>query len=100
MRTARILFASAAVVGVLTSTAFAEDNLDGTVTKIDRLNNTIAIRQAPKGTVGNSDDGTVREFKAKDAGMLEDVHAGDQVSFSTAENSGTTTITKLEKARP
>jgi hypothetical protein len=31
--------------------------------------------------------------------MLESVHAGDRVSFSTADNNGTKTITKLQKAK-
>jgi Cu/Ag efflux protein CusF len=100
MGTARILLASAAAISVLASTAFAEDNLVGTITRINRINNTIAIRETPGGTVGNDSEGLVREFKAKDSGMLEDVHAGDQVSFSTTGNDEARTITKLEKAKP
>ena len=100
MGTAKILLASAAAISVLTSAAFAEDNLAGTITRINRINNTIAIRQTPAGTASDDSDGPVREFKAKDGRMLEDVHAGDQVSFSTTGNDGVRTITKLEKAKP
>jgi len=100
MGTARILFAGAAAISTLVSAAFAEDNLTGTITKINRLSNTVAIRQTQSGTVGEGGDGLVREFKAKDTGMLEDVHAGDRVNYSTAEDNGASMITKLEKANP
>jgi Cu/Ag efflux protein CusF len=96
MGTARLFFASAAAIGMLASAAFAEDNITGVITKIDRLNGTIAIQLTQSGTVGTGGGGAAREFKTKDAGMLESVHAGDRVSFSTAENN---TITKLEKAK-
>ena len=102
MGTASILLASAAAIGVLASAAVAEDNMNGMITKIDRLNSTIAIQQVQSATVGaNGGDATgpVQEFKAKDAGMLESVHAGDRVSFSTADTNGTKTITKLQKAK-
>jgi Cu/Ag efflux protein CusF len=102
MGTARILLACAAAIGMLASAAVAEDNMDGMITKIDRLNSTIAIQQMQSGTVGANGGGAtgpVQEFKAKDAGMLESVHAGDRVSFSTADTNGTKTITKLQKAK-
>jgi Cu/Ag efflux protein CusF len=101
MGTARILLASAAAIGMLASAAVAED-MNGLITKIDRLNSTISIQQVQGGTVGANGGGAtgpVQEFKAKDAGMLESVHAGDRVSFSTADTNGTKTITKLQKAK-
>jgi Cu/Ag efflux protein CusF len=97
MGTARLSLAGAAALGMLVSTAFAEDNITGTITKIDRLNATIAIQQTQGGTVGGSSGGMVREFKVKDAGLLESVHAGDRVNFSTAEGHDSQTITKLKK---
>ena len=100
MGTAKIFFTSAAAIGMLASAAVADDSMTGMITKIDRLNSTIAIQQVQSGTVGaSSGNGPVQEFKAKDAAMLESVHAGDRVSFSTADNNGTTTITKLQKAQ-
>ena len=100
MGTAKLLLASAAAIGMLASAAVAEDNLNGMITKIDRLNSTISIQQVQGGTVGANGGATgpVQEFKAKDAGMLESVHAGDRVSFSTDAN-GSKTITKLQKAK-
>jgi Cu/Ag efflux protein CusF len=98
MGTAKLSLAGVATLGMLVSTAFAEDNITGTVTKIDRLNTTIAIQQTQTGTVGGSSSGgVVREFKVKDANLLEDVHAGDRVNFSTAESNGSQAITKLKK---
>jgi Cu/Ag efflux protein CusF len=82
---------------MLASAAFAEDNITGTITGINRLNGTIAIQQPQTGTVGGSGGGAVREFKVKDANMLENVHAGDRVTFSATGNEGSQTITALKK---
>lgn len=101
MGTARLslagTLAGAVTLGVLVSTAFAEDNVSGTITKIDRLNATIAIQQTQSGTVGGSGGGVVREFKVKDANLLDSVHAGDRVNFSTADSNGSQAITNLKK---
>ena len=99
MGTARLLLASAAAIGMFASAAAAED-MNGMITKIDRLNSTVSIQELQGGTVGANGGATgpVQEFKAKDAGMLESVHAGDRVSFSTEAN-GSKTITKLQKAK-
>src|SRR5262245_50681013 len=96
MGTARIVIAGAAAIGMLASTALAEDNVTGMITKIDRLNSTVSIQQVQNSTVGASGGGAVQEFKTKDAGMLESVHAGDRVSYSTTEAGGAKTITKLQ----
>jgi Cu/Ag efflux protein CusF len=99
MRTAKFIFAGAAAIGTLASVAFAADDMIGMITRIDRLNNTITIQQAQKGTVGGSAGGagSLQEYKAKDAAMLDAVHAGDRVSFSATDTNGTGTITKLQK---
>lgn len=96
MRTARLLFAAAAIALVMPA-AFAEDGMTGTVTRINRLNGTIAIRQVQAGTVGANAAGTAQEYKAKEAAMLDSVHAGDRVTFSTSETGGVRTLTKLQK---
>lgn len=99
MGTARIFFAGAVAFSALVSAAFADDDSTGVVTQINRLNSTIAIQQVQNGTVGAGTGGPIQEFKAKDEGMLESVHAGDRVSFSTTDSNGAKTITKLQKAK-
>jgi hypothetical protein len=102
MGTRQFIFAGAAVLGMLSTSAFAADDMTGMITRIDRLNSTISIQPMQSGTVGASGggaNGPVQEFKAKDAGMLEPVHVGDRVSFSATEAGGTKTITKLQKAK-
>ena len=98
MGTAKFIFAGAAAIGILASSAFADD-MTGMVTRIDRLNNTISIQQVQKGTVGGSAGGAgaLQEYKAKDAAMLDTVHAGDRVSFTATNTDGTGTLTKLQK---
>jgi hypothetical protein len=98
MGTRRFIFAGAAMIGMIATSAFADD-MTGMVTRIDRLNNTISIQQMQKGTVGGSAGGAgaLQEYKAKDAAMLESVHAGDRVSYSATDTNGTGTLTKLQK---
>ena len=98
MRTARFVLAGAAAIAMLASHAFADD-LTGMVTRIDRLGNTISIQQIQKGMVGASPGGAgaVQQYKAKDAAMLDAVHAGDRVTFAVTDSTGTATITRLQK---
>lgn len=98
MGTAKFVLAGAAVVTMLTSSAFADD-MTGMVTRIDRLNNTISIQQTQKGTVGGSTGGAgaLQQFKAKDAAMLDAVHAGDRVTYAATDTDGSGTLTKLQK---
>ena len=98
MGTTKFILAGAAVISMLASSAFADD-MTGMVTRIDRLNNTISIQETQKGTVGGSAGGagTLQQFKAKDAAMLDAVHAGDRVTYSATDSNGTGTLTKLQK---
>lgn len=98
MGTTRFVFAGAAVIGMLATSAFADD-MTGMITRIDRLNNTISIQQMQKGTVGGSAGGAgaLQQFKAKDAAMLDAVHAGDRVTYSATDTNGSGTLTKLQK---
>lgn len=77
------------------TTAVAEE-VSGLVTKIDRLSGTIAIQQPQNGTVGASGSPT-REFKVQETGALENVHAGDRVSFTANDVKGVKTITNLKR---
>jgi hypothetical protein len=64
---------------------------------IDRLNGTIAIQQIQDATVGtNTSGGPIEQYKVQDGKLLDTVHAGDSVAFSTTGN-GVKTITKLQK---
>jgi len=98
MGTTKFILAGAAVISMLASSALADD-LTGMVTRIDRLNNTISIQQMQKGTVGGSAGGAgaLQQFKAKDAAMLDAVHAGDRVTYTATETDGAGTLTKLQK---
>jgi Cu/Ag efflux protein CusF len=96
MKPAKIILASAAAVVVLTSTAFAQQGTNGMVTQIDRLSGTMAIQETQSGTVGAS-GGATQQFKVQDAQLLDNFHAGDRVTFSTTENNGVKTITKMQK---
>lgn len=98
MGTAKLILASAAAITMLAPSAFADD-MTGMVTRIDRLNNTISIRQTQKGTVGGSAGGAgaLQQYKAKDAAMLDAVHAGDRVTYAATDTDGSGTLTKLQK---
>ena len=98
MGTAKFILAGAAAITMLASSAFADD-MTGMVTSINRLNNTISIQEMQKGTVGGSAGGAgaLQQFKAKDAAMLDAVHAGDRVTYSATNTDGAGTLTKLQK---
>jgi hypothetical protein len=95
MRLARIILAGS-VLAALGSTALAQQALTGTVTTINRISGTIAIRQTQSGTVGANTGGAVEQFKAQES-LLDMVHAGDSVTFTVSADGPTKTITKIEK---
>lgn len=97
MKIAKMLSAGAVALIVIGSAAFAQQAVTGTITGINRLNGTIAIQRTQGGTVGANTGGAAEEFKVQSGVSLEDLHAGDRVSFSAAETGGTRTITKLQK---
>ena len=98
MKIAKILSAGIAALIILSSGALAQQALTGTITGINRLNDTIAIKQTQSGTVGANNGGASEEFKVQKGQSLEDLHAGDKVTFSvTTETGGNRTITKLQR---
>jgi Cu/Ag efflux protein CusF len=93
---ARVMLAGVMLAAV-PSITLAQQSLTGTITKIDRLNGTIAIRQAQSGTVGANDGGaTEQQFKVATT-LLDTVHAGDRIAFAVSETGGKKTITKIDK---
>lgn len=99
MKLAKIVMAGAAAIITIHSTALAQQTATGMVTRINRINGTLAIQQTQNGTVGANTGGTAEEFKIQDASLLSTLHAGDKVSFSAAGTDGIKTITKLEKQK-
>ncbi|MEN3288556.1 MAG: hypothetical protein V7634_2856 [Bradyrhizobium sp.] len=99
MRTAVTLFAGVAAVCISLSADAAEQGATGMVTGINRLNSTVAIQRIQTGTVGANTAGAGEEFKVKDNAMMEDIHAGDRVTFTTTDSGGTKTITKLDRQK-
>ncbi len=97
MKIAKILSAGAVALTLVSSAALAQQALTGTITEINRINSTIAIKQTQSGTVGANTGGAAEEFKVQSGLSLDDLHAGDKVSFSAAQTGGTKTITKLQK---
>lgn len=95
----KMLLASVAALGILTSTAWAQQTMTGLVTMLDRLNGTIAIQQTQDGTVGANAGGVIEQYKVQDIPLLDNIHAGDKVSFSVAENHGFKAITNLQKQK-
>ena len=97
MKLPKTMIAGTAALTILGSTAFAQQPLTGTVTRIDRVNGTVAIQQTESGTVGAGSGGASEEYKVQSGTSLDAVHAGDRVSFSATGTGGTKTITKLER---
>lgn len=98
MRIVQTFGICSAALALIGSAAFAQESKTGMVTRIDRLNNTIAIQQSQDGTVGASGSSLVKQYKVKGS-SLEALHAGDQVSFSASQSGGFETITSIEKKK-
>jgi len=96
MKIAKVILAGTAALTIIGSATLAEEALTGTLTKVDRINRTVAIQQMQSGTTG-ANTGAAEEFKAQDGLSLETLHAGDKVTFSVTETGGIKTITKLQK---
>ena len=111
MKTASIILAGLAALS-LGSAASAQQSQTGTVTRIDRLDGTVAIKlqrtPTQSGTVGTNTggaktdgaktDGPAEELKTKVQGnLLDTLHAGDRVKFSLTDADGTKTITNVER---
>lgn len=79
----------------LGSAALAQQAQTGVVTTIDRINGIVAIRQTQSGTVG-ANPGAAEEYKAPGL-PLENLHAGDGVTFSATETGGVKTLTKIDR---
>jgi Copper binding periplasmic protein CusF len=101
MRIAKIICLGTAALAIVGSGAFstasAQQERSGTVTEINRLNGTLAIRQTQDGTVGASSGGSVETFKVQGGMSLDDLHAGDRVGFTATDTGASKTITKIQK---
>jgi hypothetical protein len=97
MTIARVMSVGMAVLAISGSAALAQQARTGMVTQINRLNNTVAIRQVQNGTVGANTAGAVEEFKVGSGISLDALHAGDRVSYSASDGDGAKTLTKIER---
>lgn len=97
MKIATIVSAGAMALTILGSAASAQQERVGTITGINRLNNTIAIRQTQDGTVGANTGVAAEEFKVQSGLSLEALHAGDKVSFTATGPGDIKTVTKIQR---
>jgi hypothetical protein len=97
MKIAKVVLVGAAAFVALGSAALAQQPRTGTIIQLNRLNNTVAIRQTQNGTVGANTAGAAEEFKVGNGISLETLHAGDIVNYSVNESGGAKTVTKLDR---
>ena len=96
MKMAGMIMAAATALSIVGTPALAQQTRTGMVTRIDRISGTISIQDTPDGTVG-AGNGATEEFKVQDGARLNDLHAGDRVTFAVTEAEGTKTITKIDR---
>jgi Cu/Ag efflux protein CusF len=97
MKIAGIVVAATAALSIISSSAVAQQTRTGMVTRIDRISGTITIKDVPDGTVGANTSPATEQFKVQDGSRLNEIHAGDRVTFAVSESSGTKTVTKIDK---
>jgi hypothetical protein len=113
MTPAKTILAGAAALAIISSAAFAQDakqgaqqeSQTGMLTKIDRIHGVVTIQREEKekqnSTVGANTGGVGEELKIQSGLSLEDVHAGDRVSYSATGTGGggARTLTKIQKQK-
>jgi Cu/Ag efflux protein CusF len=93
-KTVKVVLVGAATL--ISFAAMAQQELTGTITKVDRISGTVAIKQTQSGTTG-ANTGGAEEFKTPQGSSLDTLHAGDRVTYSVTETNGVRTITKFQK---
>jgi hypothetical protein len=99
MKLTKLVLAGALILAgsvALGSAALAQDDQTGQVTQVNRLNNTVAVRPIQNGTVGANTAGTEQQFKVKEGVSLEDLHAGNRITYSVTDTGGTKMLTKFK----
>ena len=91
MKIATILLAGTLVLSV--GGAARADDATGLVTQLNRLTNTISIKRVQSGTVGANTTGGAENFKVRDGLSTDNLHAGDKISFQSADKNGVQTLT-------
>jgi Cu/Ag efflux protein CusF len=97
MKISQLILAGTAALIITGSEAWAQQALTGTLTQIDRIHGTVAIKETQRGTTGANTGAAAEQFKAQDGLSLDALHVGDKVAFSVTETGGVKTITKLQK---
>ena len=92
MKITSILLAGTLVLGV-SGSVNADDSQTGVVTQLNRLTNTISIKRVQNGTVGANMSGAAENFKVKDGLSTDQLHAGDRISFQSADKEGVKMLT-------
>ena len=92
MKIATILLAGTLVLSA-SGAAKADDSQMGQVTQLNRLTNTVSIKRVQTGTVGANTAGAAENFKVKDGLSTDNLHAGDRISFQSADKNGVMTLT-------
>ena len=78
------------------ATASAADAMStGEVKKVDKSTGKMTIKHGPLANLGM--DAMTMVFRVQDKAMLDQVKAGDKISFVAEEPNGQLTVTKLEK---
>jgi Cu/Ag efflux protein CusF len=91
MKIASILLAGTLVLGV--TGAASADDATGLVTQLNRLTNTISIKRVQTGTVGANVSNSAEQFRVRDGLSTDNLHAGDRISFQSADKNGVQTLT-------
>ena len=99
MTNARVILSVTALLPLISSAAAAQQSQTGMLIMVDRINHTVAIQQTPGGTVGANAASPNQQFKVPDNVSLEDIHAGDRVSYSVSDTGGGKTLSKLDKQK-
>jgi hypothetical protein len=76
----------------------AQDGTQGMVDMVNRIDGTIGLVKPSTGDDA-AKDATFEQFKIS-KGLLDNIHAGDVITYTVADNNGTKTITNVVVPKP
>jgi Cu/Ag efflux protein CusF len=97
MTIAKIIWAGAAAM-IISSAAWADEELIGRVIKMDPANGKITLEHRLAGTVGAAGGNTfVDEYSLQNDVAFKGLKVGDPVSFTASQIGGVWSVTRLQK---
>lgn len=97
MHTPRAVLIGTIALALCSTSVFAQEIRQGTISRIDPGNGTIAVAESQSTTGSTTTMSAAQEYKLQDPLLFNAIKDGDRISFTVEEKDGVKTVTKLQK---